>query len=94
MRFSKDWQKEKKMIIKLSHNVHRPIFTVVLLVRDSVFCFGQFCEVVWFADHAQEDLAKFDYTLKTMVEKFGNHATHWLHAIQSIYEKKVVCFVL
>jgi len=67
--------------IKLSHDVHRPIFTV-LLVRDSVFlCFGQFCEGVGLPIiHPQEDLAKFDYTLKRTVESLGIMLQDWLHA--------------
>jgi hypothetical protein len=74
-----DWFPGDILNIKLSHKVHRPIFTV-LLVRDSVFCFGQFCEVVGLPIIHKEDLAKFDYTLKRMVEKFRNHASDWLHA--------------
>ncbi len=82
--------------IKLSHNVHRPIFTV-LLVRDSVFlCFGQFCEVVGLPIiHPQEDLAKFDYTLKRTVEKFRNHATRLATCYNlSMKEGSLFCFVL
>jgi hypothetical protein len=44
------------------------------------FVLCNFCEVVGLLIIHKKDLAKFDSALKRMVEKFGNHATHWLHA--------------